>query len=54
LFWSTWCFVLLALSNILLYVDLVILPQVDLAPLRSGVTLAAMLMLIYGLINSNN
>jgi hydrogenase/urease accessory protein HupE len=50
LFWSTWCFVCLALTNVLLYVDLVLLPNTDLSVLRSSVTLVGMLMLLYGLI----
>ena len=50
LFWSTLCFVCLALTNVLLFIDLVMLPQIDLSVLRSGLTLAGMLMLLYGLI----
>jgi hypothetical protein len=50
LLWSTWGFVCLALTNILLFVDLIILPQIDLSPLRSALTLAGMLMLIFGLL----
>jgi hypothetical protein len=37
-------------SNALIFVDLVILPDVDLYKLRLGCALAAMLMLLYGLI----
>jgi hydrogenase/urease accessory protein HupE len=50
LFWSTCCFVGLALANILLFVDLIILPNINLSVLRSAVTLAALVMLLYGLI----
>lgn len=50
LFWSTACFVCFALTNVLLFVDLVMFPEVDLSVLRSSVTLAGMLMLLYGLI----
>lgn len=50
LFWSTLCFVCLAFTNVLLFIDLVMLPQIDLSVLRSGLTLAGMLMLLYGLI----
>ena len=53
LFWSTLCFVCLAVTNILLFIDLVVLPQVDLSPVRSGFTLAGMLMLLYGLIRES-
>lgn len=50
LFWSGLCFVLLGLSNIALFIDLVVLPQVDLSVLRSCITLAGLLMLVFGLI----
>ncbi|HEV2209818.1 MAG TPA: DUF5985 family protein [Verrucomicrobiae bacterium] len=53
LFWSTLCFVCLAVTNVLLFVDLVLLPQVDLSAVRSGVTLAGMVMLLYGLIRQS-
>jgi len=43
------CFVCFAATNVLLFVDLVILPAVDLSVIRSGLTLARMLMLLYGL-----
>ncbi len=49
LFWSTWCFVCLAVTNVLLFVDLIIVPAVDLSVLRSAITLAGMVMLLYGL-----
>jgi hypothetical protein len=51
LMWSTWCFVGLAINNILLFVDLAILPDaIDLRLLRGGSALAAMLLLVVGLI----
>lgn len=50
LFWSTWCFVCLAVTNVLLFVDLIMLPTVDLSILRSVVTLLGTGMLLYGLI----
>jgi hypothetical protein len=50
LFWSTWCFACFALTNVLLFVDFVILPERDLSVIRSSLTLAGMLMLLYGLI----
>ena len=50
LFWSTWCFACFALTNVLLFVDLVMLPERDLSVIRSSLTLAGMLMLLYGLI----
>jgi hydrogenase/urease accessory protein HupE len=53
LFWSTLCFVCLAVTSVLLFVDLVLLPRVDLSVLRSSVTLAGMMMLLYGLIRQS-
>jgi hypothetical protein len=50
LFWSGLCFVLLGISNIGLFIDLVILPQFDLSIYRFAITGAALLMLVYGLI----
>jgi hypothetical protein len=50
LFWSGCCFFCFALTNILLFVDLVVLPEIDLSVLRSGLTLAGMVMLLYGMI----
>lgn len=51
LFWSAVCFIILALSNIILVVDLVLIPTgVDLLLWRSGMSLAAMCVLLYGLI----
>jgi len=40
LFWSTCCFVCLATTNVLLFLDLVIFPSVDLSIWRSSLTLA--------------
>ncbi len=53
LFWSTWCFASLALPNVLLYVDLIMLPEIDLSLLRSSLTLAGMCMLLYGMIQES-
>lgn len=52
LFWSSACFFILAIANILLVVDLVIYPgkAIDLSVLRSAVTLVAIVVLLYGLI----
>ena len=49
LFWSSLCFAGLALNNILTFVDLVLVPGVDLSALRNGVALASMAVLVYGL-----
>ncbi|HUB20622.1 MAG TPA: DUF5985 family protein [Acidobacteriaceae bacterium] len=50
LLWSALCFCGLALSNLLVFVDLVLLPNVDLYPLRLITAAASMLILLYGLI----
>jgi hypothetical protein len=51
LLWSGLCFAGLTVSNTLLFVDLVLLPQaVDLYLLRLATAAAAMLLLLYGLI----
>jgi hypothetical protein len=54
LFWSTCCFVCLTATNILLFVDLVLLPNVDLSVPRGGLTLAGLLMLLFGLIRERS
>ena len=53
LFWSGLCFAGLAVNNVLLFVDLVIVPGVDLGPVRSGAALAAMMVLLYGLVKES-
>jgi len=50
LFWSAWCFVGLALNNVLLIVDTRILPDVDLALVRLLPALLGASLLLYGLI----
>jgi Family of unknown function (DUF5985) len=50
LLWSGLCFAGLTLNNILLVVDKLVLPQIDLSLWRSGTALAAMCVLLYGLI----
>jgi hypothetical protein len=50
LLWSGICFVGLTLNNLLLIVDKLILPRVDLSLERLVVALVAMLVLLYGLI----
>lgn len=50
LFWAALCFFLLAATNSLLFIDLVLFPQLNLAPWRSGLSLAAYGLLLYGLI----
>lgn len=50
LLWSALCFAGLAISNLLVFVDLVMLPQVDLYLLRLITAAVAMLLLMFGLI----
>jgi uncharacterized protein DUF5985 len=50
LLWSAFCFIGLALSNALIFVDLVIFPDIDLYRLRLATAALAMGMLLYGLI----
>lgn len=51
LLWSGLCFVGLTLNNVLLFVDKIILPtEIDLTLWRSGAALAALSILVYGMI----
>jgi hypothetical protein len=50
LLWSGLCFLGLAAANLLVFVDLIVLPQIDLYPLRLSVTAAAMVLLLIGLV----
>ena len=50
LFWSSLCFGGLAVNNILLFVDLVLVPSIDLSMLRGGVSLLSMMVLVFGLV----
>jgi hypothetical protein len=50
LFWSALCFVCFTITNILLFLDLIIFPERDLSALRSGTALLGVVMLLYGLI----
>jgi hypothetical protein len=50
LLWSGICFLGLALSNLLVFVDLIMFPETDLYILRLCTAAMAMLILLYGLI----
>jgi hypothetical protein len=50
LLWSGLCFVALAISNLVLFVDLVLVPGVDLSLWRSFIALVGVATLLYGLI----
>ena len=50
LLWSSLCFLLLAGNNLVVVIDLVILPAVDLRSLRHAFSLGAVLLLLVGFI----
>jgi hypothetical protein len=47
LFWSALCFVFLTLNNVLVFADLIILPQLDLRLYRAIAALCGVLCLLY-------
>jgi hypothetical protein len=53
LFWSSLCFVALALNNALLLVDLYVLPATNLAATRGSVALLGLMVLLYGLVQES-
>ena len=50
LLWSALCFVLLAVNNFLVVIDIVVLPAVNLVPLRQLAALTAVSVLLFGFI----
>jgi hypothetical protein len=50
LLWSGICFLGLAVSNLLVFLDLIIFPETDLYTFRLSTAAIAMLILLYGLI----
>ena len=50
LMWSALCFLFLALNNSVVFIDALILPDVDLAVARLGLSLAAVSVLLFGFI----
>lgn len=50
LFWSGACFVCLAIGNVLLFIDLVVLREIDLLLWRNIAVFLGVVLLIYGLI----
>jgi len=50
LLWSGLCFAGLTLSNLLIFVDLAVVPDFNLYSYRLGIAAASMLLLMYGLI----
>ena len=50
LLWSAVCFILLALNNLLVVLDLVFLPQIDLSVWRNATAFVGLCFLLYGFI----
>lgn len=50
LLWSSMCFVGLMINNIFVFVDLIVVPEVDLSVWRSLPALIGVCLLLYGLI----
>lgn len=50
LMWSTLCFVGLALNNVFLFIDLVLVPEIDLRALRTASGIGGLLTLVIGLV----
>ena len=51
LFWSGLCFAALTLENIFLFVDIIVLPNVDLWWWRAAFSLVAVALLLFGLVS---
>jgi hypothetical protein len=54
LLWSGLCFLGLAANNALVFLDLVVFPQIDLYLVRLSVVSISMILLLYGLIWESN
>ncbi|QGN54123.1 DUF5985 family protein [Novosphingobium sp. Gsoil 351] len=50
LFWSAICFVFLALNSLIVVIDLLLVPNIDLRLLRYALSLVAVGSMLYGLI----
>ena len=53
LFWSALCFVGLGLNNLLLFIDLILVPDVDLSIWRKLPAVLGVSVLIYGLVTDS-
>lgn len=51
LLWCSLGFAGLAVNNVLLFVDLVVVPAMDLSPWRNGAALVALVVLVAGLLS---
>jgi hypothetical protein len=54
LLWSAGCFLCFAVTNVLLFIDLVVMPNVDLSIYRNAVMLAGIIMLLAAMIWEDN
>jgi hypothetical protein len=50
LLWCALCFLLLCVENVVLFIDDVVVPEIDLRPVRRFLALAAVSTLLFGLI----
>jgi hypothetical protein len=50
LLWSCLCFAGLALNNLLLFVDLIVVPEIDLMAWRTATAFASVALLLFGLV----
>ena len=50
LLWSALCFLGMTFDNVMLFVDLIIVPQIDLSAWRHLPGLAGLMLLLYGMI----
>ena len=50
LFWSGICFIALTVENMVLFVDMIVIPAMDFSPMRNMIALFGVLMLLIGLI----
>ena len=50
LFWSAVCFACLAVNNLLVFIDTILVPDIDLRPLRLAASLVAVTVLLWGLV----
>jgi hypothetical protein len=50
LFWGALCFLMFVIDNTMLFVDLIIVPDINLGILRGLAALSGVLFLLYGLI----
>jgi hypothetical protein len=50
LLWCSFFFFALTLENVILFVDLILMPKIDISLVRNSVALGGVLVLLYGLI----